>query len=90
MKILVTGAAGFVGKNLCAALNNIREGKDRTHPTLAIDEVLLYDLDTDPSLLDGFCREADFVFHLAGVNRPKSPEEFMTETSALLRRFSTH
>ena len=77
MKILVTGAKGFVGKNLCAALNNLRDGKDRTRPGLKIDEVLEYDLDTDSSLLDGFCKEADFVFNLAGVNRPKEQSEFM-------------
>ena len=77
MKILVTGAKGFVGKNLCAALNNIKEGKDRTRPGLVIDEVMAFDIDTDPSLLDDYCREADFVFHLAGVNRPKEQSEFM-------------
>ncbi len=77
MKILVTGAAGFVGKNLVEALKNIRDGKDRTHPELQIDEIFEYDIDTEKSKLDEFCREADFVFNLAGVNRPKNPEEFM-------------
>ena len=77
MKILVTGAKGFVGKNLCAALKNIRDGKDRTHPDLKIEEVFEYDLDTDPALLDEYCQKADFVFNLAGVNRPQNQEEFM-------------
>ncbi len=77
MKILVTGAHGFVGKNLVAALKNIRDGKDRTHPSLVIDEIYEYDIDTPEALLDEACCEADFVFNLAGVNRPKSPEEFM-------------
>ncbi len=77
MKILITGAAGFVGKNLTAALENIREGKDRTHPLCSVTELYAYDRDTDPALLKTYCREADFVFHLAGVNRPKAPEEFM-------------
>lgn len=77
MKILVTGAAGFVGKNLVASLNNIKENKDRTRPGLIIDEVFEYDMKTDPALLDGYCREADFVFNLAGVNRPKEQAEFM-------------
>ena len=77
MKILITGAAGFVGKNLAAALSNIKEGKDRTRPSLKIDEIFLYDIDTDESLLSGYCKEADFVFNLAGVNRPKTSEEFM-------------
>ena len=77
MNILVTGAAGFVGKNLTAALQNIKENKDRTHPALSIGEIYLYDLDTEPALLEQYCREADFVFHLAGVNRPKDPSEFM-------------
>lgn len=77
MKILVTGAKGFVGKNLCAALKNIKDGKDKTHPELVIDEVFEYDIDTEPALLDGFCREAGFVFNLAGVNRPQNQEEFM-------------
>ena len=77
MKILVTGAKGFVGKNLCAALNNIKNGKDRRFPDLAIEEVYEYDIDTDPALLDTFCKDADFVFNLAGVNRPQNQEEFM-------------
>ncbi len=77
MKILITGAKGFVGKNLCAALKNIRDGKDRTRPSLNIEEVFEYDIDTDPMLLDEYCQKADFVFNLAGVNRPKDPEEFM-------------
>ena len=77
MNILITGAAGFVGKNLTEALKCIRDGKDRTHPAIQIDELYLYDIDTDPALLDGYCEKADFVFHLAGVNRPQNPEEFM-------------
>ncbi len=77
MNILVTGAHGFVGKNLCAALAAIRDGKDRTHPALSIGDIYEYDLDTDPSLLSGFCAKADFVFHLAGVNRPTDPAAFM-------------
>jgi len=77
MKILVTGAKGFVGKNLCAALKNIKDGKDRRFPDLSIDDVYEYDIDTDPALLDTFCKEADFVFNLAGVNRPKEQSEFM-------------
>ena len=77
MKILVTGAKGFVGKNLCATLYNIRDGKDRTRPDLKIEEVFEYDIDTDPALLDEFCKEADFVFNLAGVNRPTETSEFM-------------
>ena len=77
MKILVTGAKGFVGKNLCATLYNIRDGKDRTRPDLKIEEVFEYDIDTDPAQLGDFCKEADFVFNLAGVNRPKDTSEFM-------------
>ena len=77
MNILVTGAKGFVGKNLCAALKNIRDGKDRTRPELTIGEIFEYDLDTDPALLDDYCAKVDFVFNLAGVNRPQNPEEFM-------------
>ncbi len=77
MNILVTGAKGFVGKNLCAVLKNIRDGKDKTRPALAIGEILEYDLDTDPALLDPYCEKADFVFNLAGVNRPQNPDEFM-------------
>lgn len=75
MKILITGAKGFVGKNLCAQLNNIKEGKARNYP-VQIDEVFEYDLDSTPEELDRYCREADFVFNLAGVNRPKDPEDF--------------
>lgn len=77
MKILVTGAKGFVGKNLCAALRNIKDGKDRRYPDLAIEDVYEYDIDTDPALLDTFCKDAGFVFNLAGVNRPKEQSEFM-------------
>ena len=77
MKILITGANGFVGKNLSAALKNIRDGKDRTHPELNIDEIFLYDIDSTPDELDKYCKEADFVFNLAGVNRPQNTEEFM-------------
>ena len=77
MKILVTGAKGFVGKNLCAALKNIKDGKDRRFPELSIEEVYEYDIDSTPEELDKFCRECDFVFNLAGVNRPQNQEEFM-------------
>lgn len=77
MKILVTGAAGFVGKNLCCALKNIKEGKDRTRPALKIEEVYEYDLGSTAEELEKFAAEADFVFNLAGVNRPKDNEEFM-------------
>ena len=77
MNILVTGARGFVGKNLCESLKCIRDGKDRTRPSLTIGEIYEYDIDTDPALLDGYCAGADFVFNLAGVNRPENPEEFM-------------
>ena len=77
MKILVTGAKGFVGKNLCAALKNIKDGKDRRFPDLAIEDVYEYDIDTDPALLDSFCKDAGFVYNLAGVNRPQNQEEFM-------------
>ena len=76
MNILVTGPKGFVGKNLCAALKNIRDGKDKTR-SLKIDEIFEYDIDTEKSLLDGFCENSDFVFNLAGVNRPKETTEFM-------------
>lgn len=77
MKILVTGAKGFVGKNLCWALKNIQEGKDKTHPELKIDEVYEYDIDSVPEQLSEWCQKADFVFNLAGVNRPKETSEFM-------------
>ncbi|MBQ7828784.1 MAG: capsular polysaccharide biosynthesis protein CapF [Clostridia bacterium] len=77
MKILITGAGGFVGKNLTEALKNIRDGKDRTHPGLSVDELYLYDIDSEESLLEEACEKADFVFNLAGVNRPQNSEEFM-------------
>ena len=77
MKILVTGAKGFVGRNLCANLRNIQEGKDRRFPELSIEAVYEYDLDSTPEELDAWCKEADFVFNLAGVNRPQNQEEFM-------------
>lgn len=77
MKILVTGAKGFVGRNLCENLKAVRDGKNRTRPALQIEDVFEYDLDTPPAELDHFCAQADFVFNLAGVNRPKNNDEFM-------------
>jgi UDP-2-acetamido-2,6-beta-L-arabino-hexul-4-ose reductase len=77
MKILVTGSAGFVGKNLVASLRAIKDGKDRTRPAITVDEIFEYDIDTPAELLDGFCRDCDFVFNLAGVNRPQNTDEFM-------------
>lgn len=77
MKILVTGAKGFVGKNLCAQLKNIRDGKARCYGDLVVDEVMEYDIDSTQEQLDGYCAKADFVFNLAGVNRPKEQSEFM-------------
>lgn len=77
MRVLITGAAGFVGKNLKAALQNLRDGKDRTHPKLTIEELYLYDIGTDTEVLQKGCQNADFVFHVAGVNRPKDPAEYM-------------
>ena len=76
MKILVTGAGGFVGKNLVENLKNIRDGKNRTRPDIHIEEIFEVHRDTSPETLEEYCRKADFVFHLAGVNRPKDPAEF--------------
>lgn len=77
MKILVTGAKGFVGKNLCAELNNIKEGKAHCYGDLKVDAVYEYDIDSQPQELDAYCQDCDFVFNLAGVNRPKEQSEFM-------------
>ena len=77
MKVLVTGAKGFVGKNLCAQLNNIKDGKAKCYGDLAVDEVFEYDIDSTPEQLDAWCPDCDFVFNLAGVNRPQDPKEFM-------------
>ena len=77
MNILITGANGFVGKNLTEALKNIKDGKDRTRPDISVDELWLYDIDTPETVLEEACQKADFVFNLAGVNRPQNPEEFM-------------
>ena len=77
MKILITGAKGFVGKNLVSQLKNIRDGKARYYGDIHIEEIFEYDIDTDPLLLDSYCQKADFVFNLAGVNRPKDQTEFM-------------
>ncbi len=77
MKILVTGAKGFVGKNLCATLKTIQDGRNKTRPNLHIEEVYEYDIDSTKAELDGWCQKADFVFNLAGINRPKDQSEFM-------------
>lgn len=77
MKILVTGAKGFVGKNLCAQLKNIKDGKAKCYGDLTISDVYEYDIDSTPEQLDQWCKECDFVFNLAGVNRPQDPKEFM-------------
>ena len=77
MNVLVTGANGFVGKNLVETLKTIRDGKNRTRPSLSIENVFRYDIDSTPEELDAYCKEADFVFNLAGVNRPQNAEEFM-------------
>ena len=77
MRILVTGAKGFVGKNLCSQLNNIKEGKARWYGDVKIDAVYEYDIDSTPEQLDEWCKDCDFVFNLAGVNRPQDPKEFM-------------
>ncbi len=76
MNILVTGAKGFLGRNLVENLKTIRDGKNRTRPALSIGEIYEYDLNNTPTELDAWCAKADFVFNLAGVNRPKDPEEF--------------
>jgi UDP-2-acetamido-2,6-beta-L-arabino-hexul-4-ose reductase len=94
MKILVTGAKGFAGKNLCAQLKNIKEGKARCYGDLVIDEVFEYDIDSTPEELDQYCAQADFVFNLAGVNRPKDQSEFMAGNfgfaSTLLETLKKH
>ena len=77
MNILVTGAKGMAGLALCANLKNIRDGKNRTRPNIQIDEIFEYDIDNSEEELNEFCKKADFVFNLAGVNRPKSNDEFM-------------
>ncbi len=77
MKILITGANGFVGKNLTEALLTVKDGRDKTRGELCVDELYLYDVDTDRSVLEEGCKNADFVFNLAGVNRPEKPEDFM-------------
>lgn len=77
MKILVTGSKGFVGKNLCVQLNNIKDGKARCYGDVTVDAVYEYDVDSTPKQLDEYCKNADFVFNLAGVNRPQNQEEFM-------------
>ena len=76
MKILVTGAKGFVGRNLTENLKNIRDGKNRTRPNIIIESIYEYDIDSTPEQLDAYCADADFVFNLAGVNRPKDAKEF--------------
>ena len=94
MNILVTGAKGFIGRNLIATLHNIADGKDRSFGLDTNLTVFEYDIDTDPLLLDGYCKNSDFVFHLAGVNRPQDPKEFMEGnfgfTSTLLETLKKH
>ena len=94
MNILVTGAKGFVGRNLCENLKNIRDQKNRTRPNIKIDEIYEYDIDGTAEELDRYCAAADFVFNLAGVNRPKDPAEFRTGNfgfaSTLLHTLKKH
>lgn len=94
MKILVTGAKGFVGKNLCAQLNNIKSGKAKCYGNMTVSQVYEYDIDSTLEQLDSYCKEADFVFNLAGVNRPQNPEEFMQGNfdfaSTLLNMLKNH
>ena len=94
MNVLITGAKGFVGKNLTCALQNIKDGKDKTHPNLKIEELFLYDIDSTAQELETACKKADFVFNLAGVNRPQNPEEFMQGNfgfaSTLLQTLKKH
>ena len=77
MNILVTGAKGFVGKNFVSALKNIKNGYDKTRPSIKLDDIYEYDIDTDKSCLEIYCKNADIVFNFAGVNRPKDNSEFM-------------
>lgn len=94
MKLLITGAKGFMGKNLCATLRNIAQGKDRSFGEFEPITLYEYDIDTDPALLERWCGDCDFVFHLAGINRPKVQEEFMEGnfgfTSTLLAALEAH
>ena len=78
MKILVTGAKGMVGKALCNNLKNIKDGKNKTRPAIHIEEIYEYDIDSTLEELDEYCKKTDFIFNLAGVNRPKDPKDFMT------------